>query len=169
MCLMSINKIKFCDYFTNCRGTWLKDNIQSFEMEHCGRVCKLSDPPVFSVSMPSSHWKEVLWMRSVGEDPKRQLQWKEQVSHPSVRFTMEILEKTIRLLEQWHLCDSATVSSWLCFGLQITADVRGKVFPYGIRRQAGIKGRQTGADRKAKNNTCLSALKDLSQWGYSSL
>lgn len=39
-------------------------------------------------------------MWCVGEDPKRQLQWKEQVSHPSVRFTIEILEKTIRLLEQ---------------------------------------------------------------------
>lgn len=26
------------------------------------------------------------------------------------------------------------------------------MFPYGIRRQAGVKGRQTGADRKAKNN-----------------
>lgn len=38
-----------------------------------------------------------------------------------------------------------------------------KGFPYGIRRQAGVKGRQTGADGKAKNNTCLSGLKDVSQ------
>lgn len=50
-----------------------------------------------------------------GEDPRRELKWKEQVSHLSLRFTVATLEKTIRLLQQWGHCNAASISSSLFF------------------------------------------------------
>lgn len=119
-------------------------------MERSGRFWKLSDPAEFSVSMSSSHWTKLLWTRSTREDPRRGLEWKEQVSHPSLRFTMAALEKTIRPLKQWALCNMASVSSWSFFfsyfppntfriPCEITADVRAErcfcVLHRGRRRE----------------------------------
>lgn len=103
---------------------------------------------------------------STRESPRRKLKWKQQVSHPSLRFTMAILEKTIRPFKQWGLCKPARVSFWLFFPCtcEITVNVRaGKVFPYSIVAGCALWKRR--ADRcwqKAWDNTCLNTLKELS-------
>lgn len=48
-----------------------------------------------------------LRMRSAGEDPRKQLEWKEQAGEPSV-LSRAGLEETIRPPGQWGLCEDAS-------------------------------------------------------------
>lgn len=145
-----------------------------FEIEQCGRFVKTEWPScIYPFHVPSSCWTERLWMRSTGQDRRREREWKEQVSHhPSPRFTVAILEKTIRLLKQWSLCGAASVSSWLFFfskhisgaPCEITVDVRAKeVFPCGITAEwSWWKRRADRCWQKAMDNTCLKVLRKSS-------
>lgn len=66
-------------------------------------LCQPPTFPLFHSLLPAGQ----LRMRSAGEDPRKQLEWKEQAGEPSVS-SQAGLEETIRPPGQWGLCEDAS-------------------------------------------------------------
>lgn len=103
--------------------------------------------------MSSSHPLGLPWMRSTGEDPRRELEWKEQVSHPS--HPWQYLKRQLNFLNNEAFVRMPPFrhgSFFFRIHLDSMWKDSGRQSEVGVAsQQAGFGGKgQTGADRRPR-------------------